>query len=355
MPPMAGLNERYTHILRDVVDVYTETGQPVGSKYLAERQGYDLSSATVRNAMADLETLGLLTSPHTSAGRVPTEEGFRYYVKSLAHVPTDLDARVKAELDRRLTPLVDTPGAANRFPAVMRDVSRLLAQLTSCAGLVLAPKVAPSTLTQIEFLRLGGDKVLVVLVTDSGAVENRLIRVPLTINDSQLKAAGDQLRGVVRGKTLSEAYAAILDTLTRERMAVDALMGEMMGGLTPDSENALMVGGSQNLFGYPELMRDRLQELFRVFEEKRLLAGLLAETARGDGVQIYIGTECPLEAAKDCAMVTSTYGSADKRLVGTLGVIGPLRMNYRQTIALVDYTAKVLGRVFDDFRPEETR
>jgi heat-inducible transcriptional repressor len=333
------LNERSSHVLREIVDMYTRTGQPVGSKTLAESLPLSLSPASIRNVMAELEARGLLMSPHTSAGRIPTEEGFRYYARGLVEVG-DLNARLKEELERRIN-------AAPSFDAAMHEVSRTLAHMTSCAGLVLAPRHDNARLAQIDFIRLGADKALAVLVADSGAIENRMIAVPPSLTDADLRAAASDLNKAVRGKTLVEAREQAIAALRQQKLALDSMMDKFL--TAPDTvDTALMVGGSQNLFGYPELVRERLQGLFEVFEEKRLLIGLLDRVRQSEGVQIFIGADCPLEAARDCTMITATYGSADKRVVGTVGVIGPMRMNYRQSIALVDYTARLLGRVLDD-------
>ncbi|MBI1363884.1 MAG: heat-inducible transcription repressor HrcA [Proteobacteria bacterium] len=333
------LTERSAQVLREIVDMYTRTGQPVGSKSLAETLPMSLSPASIRNVMAELEAQGLLMSPHTSAGRIPTEQGFRFYARGLVEVG-ELNGRLKAELEQRIA-------RAPTFDAAMQEVSRTLAHLSSCAGLVLAPRYDDARLQQMEFIRLGPDKALAVLVADNGKLENRMIAVPPSLSDSELRAAADDLNRVVRGKTLAEAREHVVAALRQQKLALDSLMDKFL--MAPDAtDTALMVGGSQNLFGYPELVRERLQSLFEVFEEKRLLIGLLDRVRQSDGIQVFIGAECPLEAARDCAMITATYGTADKKVVGTLGVIGPMRMNYRQSIALVDYTARLLGRVLDE-------
>ena len=337
------MKQRHGDVLREIVDVYTQTGQPVGSKTVAERLPSQLSSATIRGVMADLESMGMLASPHTSAGRIPTEEGLRYYVNGLVQVK---------ELDRVLRQQVQT-GLRHgvQLQTVLNDASRLLAQMTSCAGLVWAPqRSTEDVLQQVEFVRLSGGRVLVILVAQSGQVENRIISVPGSITDADLRQAAEHLNGLVRGMTLPEAQRHIVDTLRQHKLAFDRLMEQFLAGAgLGESAGALMVGGSQNLFSYPELVRERLQELFQVFEEKKLLIGLLDEVRRGDGVQIFIGADCPLELAHDCSMITATYGSKDRQVVGTVGVIGPLRMNYRQNIALVDYTARLLSQVLDEF------
>lgn len=333
------LGERPGHVLKEIVEVYTQTGQPVGSKTIAERLPGALSSATIRNVMADLEALGLLASPHTSAGRIPTEEGLRLYVRGLVQVG-DLSRALQA----RVRQVVENGGD---FDKALREASRLLAQMSSCTGLVLAPRHNDDHLHHVEFVRLGGEKVLVILVADSGNVENRIIFVPLQVTEQNLKEAAAHLNQVIRGQTLAEAREAIVATLRQYKLALDEMMDGFFAG-EPLDGRALVVGGSQNLFGYPELVRERLQALFGAFEEKKLLIGLLDQVKQGSGVQIFIGAECPLEVARDCTLITAQYASADKRMVGTVGVIGPMRMNYSQNIALVDYTARLLSRVLDE-------
>lgn len=334
---MSNLNERSASILREIVEIYSQTGQPVGSKTLAERLPVGLSSATIRNVMAELERQGLLLSPHTSAGRVPSEAGYRYYVNGLLQVE-DLDNAIRQKMAESLR-------QHRNVDEALRDVAQYISQLTSCAGLVMAPRRNDDRLRQLQFVRLGGERVLVVLVMESGHVENRMIDLPSTLDDETLSDAAKLLNEQVRGKTLADAKAQIIETLRQQKVAISTFMDNLTGG----DETALIVGGRNNLFGYPELVREHLQDLFNVFEEKRLLAGLLDRVHQGDGVQIFIGAECPLEVAKDCAMITASYASKDRRVIGTIGVIGPMRMNYNRNIALVDYTARLLSRALDEF------
>lgn len=335
---MRNLNERSAAILREIVEIYSQTGQPVGSKTLAERLPVSLSSATIRNVMAELERQGLLLSPHTSAGRVPSEAGYRYYVNGLLQVE-DLDNAIRQKL-------ADSLSRHRSVDEALRDVAQYISQLTACAGLVMAPRRNDDRLRQLQFVRLGGERVLVVLVMESGHVENRMIDLPASLDDETLHEAARLLNEQVRGQTLADAKAQIVETLRQQKVAINTFMDSLVGEA---DEAALIVGGRHNLFGYPELVREHLQDLFNVFEEKRLLVGLLDRVHQGDGVQIFIGAECPLEVAKDCAMITANYASRDRRVIGTIGVIGPMRMNYNRNIALVDYTARLLSRALDEF------
>jgi len=333
------LQDRQGHVLKEIIDVYTLTGQPVGSKTIAERLPAKLSPATIRNVMAELEDLGLLQSPHTSAGRIPTESGLRYYVNGLVEV-----GELTKSLEARLR---DSLAGGKDIKKALHDASNILGQMTGCAGLVWAPTQEEDVLEQVEFVRLQGERVLVVLVAQSGQIENRMIFVPSTVSAQDLKLAAYELNKVIQGLTLPEARQRIVTTLKQQKMALDKMMDEFLGTDTPASVD-LMVAGSQNLFSYPELVREQLQQLFYVFEEKKLLIGLIDQMRKGEGVQIFIGADCPFVAAKDCAMITAQYGTRDKKSIGTVGVIGPMRMNYSQNIALVDYTARILSRTLDN-------
>lgn len=335
------LSPRAKEVLADIVDIYTATGQPVGSKNLVASKLVQLSPATIRNVMADLEKKGYLASPHTSAGRIPTEAGFRYYVNSVVQVG-DLDTNMQKELEKQI-------GRGGDLNSVLERASKTLSDMTRCAGLVTSPKRDEDPLEHIEFLRLSGDRVLAVMVTQSGDIQNRVIHVPSQISETDLNTAAKQLRPVVEGQTLADARVAMMQKLTEQRNRVDNMMNEMLAsaeiwGEPTVSDGALVVAGSNNLFQYPELVRDQLRALIHTFEEKRILMALMDEVQKGAGVQVFIGKDCPLEAARDCAMVTSTYGNKEKRVLGTIGVIGPMRMDYRKTIQLVDYTAQLLTR-----------
>jgi heat-inducible transcriptional repressor len=342
------LNQRSKDILENVVDIYTATGHPVGSKALSTVQKTTpLSPATIRNVMADLEEKGYLASPHTSAGRVPTEEGFRYYANSLVEVGK-LKSNIKKELDLSIQEGVD-------FNTIVQNISKKIGQFTSCAGLVSSPRNDSDPLETIEFIRLKDARVLAVMVTKSGKIENRVIHVPDNIDEHTLNQSSRYLTEVVGGHTIPDARVAMMESLTEKRCEVNELMNNMMQaaetwGEAAVEDGALVVSGSQNLFQYPELVRDQLKDLFQVFEEKRLLMALLNEVNKGTGVHIFIGSDSQLEAAKDCSMITASYGTADKEIIGTLGVIGPMRMDYKRAINVVDYTSKLLSDVLEKQR-----
>lgn len=339
-PPMTDktLNERSQNILGHLVDLYSQTGQPVGSKALMQVADLNVSSATIRNVMADLQKKGMLAMPHTSAGRVPTEEGFRYYAKSIVRAEEVVDEAAKNAIAAKVK-----AGGDNK--KLIQDVSDLLGELTSCTAMVTAPKFDPTPLEQIEFIRLSGDRVLAVIVTADGKIENRVVDVPSFISVEELNEASAHMKKIIVGQTLDKAREELVSHLAEQKGRINEVMDQMMQaaelwGEAPATDSALVVAGSTNLFQYPELVRERLQGLIKMFEEKRLIMALMEEVQKGKGVQVFVGHDSPLE---DCSLVASSYEVPGKKVLGTLGVIGPMRMNYKQTIGLVDYTAKLLG------------
>ncbi|MEC9291573.1 MAG: heat-inducible transcriptional repressor HrcA [Pseudomonadota bacterium] len=341
------LNERSQDILGEIVDIYTQTGTPVGSKAIAENLPQKISSATIRNVMAELEAKGYLKSPHTSAGRVPTDDAFRFYAQGLVQANA---------IDKDIEKQISEYFAEDReVKEIMDNMSGLLSSLTSCASVVVAPRLEREELKQMEFVRLQNDQVLAVLVGHNGSIENRMIHVPDNIDEDTLNQAALRLKEHIDGMTLADARVEMMEGLMEQKNRVDQLMNSMMGaaetwGQAPDTDSALVVAGSQNLFQYPELVRDQLKNVFSAFEEKRMLMALMNEVQKGEGVQLFIGKDCPIDSAEEFSMVTTTYGSDDKSIMGTLGVIGPVRMDYKKTIQVVDYTGKMLSRVINERR-----
>lgn len=340
------ISSRSAQILADIVDVYSATGQPVGSKLLAESSATNLSAASMRNVMQDLEKAGLLTHPHTSAGRVPTEDGFRFYARNLVTVD-DLETDIRKELESKIT-------TGKPIQMLMKDVSDTLGDITGCASLVTAPKFEADPLEQVEFIRLSGDRVLVVMVTLNGEVENRMIEVPAFIDTDDLNKASKEMKKFIAGQTLDDAREQMIAQIAEQKGRVNEMIDQMMaaahewGEPTHSNKNydgALVVAGSTNLFQYPEIVRDKLQNLVKMFEEKRLLMALMEEVKQGDGVQIFIGKDSDVTTAGDCSIVASAYGCTNKNTIGTLGVVGPKSMNYRQTVSLVNYTGRLLSNV----------
>jgi heat-inducible transcriptional repressor len=340
------LSPRAAQVLGDVVDTYTKTGEAVGSKALVETFKYNLSGASIRNVMQDLEHMGLLTHPHTSAGRIPTAKGYRFYAQHIVQAETPDDA-VKNALQAQLSP-------HKSIKQISQDVTSVLSQVTNCAALVTAPKAENDLLDTMEFVRLSGDRVLVVMVTKSGEIENRVIEVPAFIDAQELERAAKTLKPVVMGQTLDQARMSLVAALAEQKGQVNAMIDNMMAaahqwGQPSTADGAMMVAGSTTLFQYPELVRDKLQGLIKLFEEKRLLMALVEEVKNGPGVKIFVGQDVPLQGAEDMAVVGAPYSMGEKnKVIGTLGVIGPLRMDYKRTLGVIDYTAKLLEKALQE-------
>ncbi len=339
---IAALNERSKTIFRAIVEAYVETGAPVGSRTLSRRIGLDLSPATVRNVMADLEDLGLLFAPHTSAGRLPTEQGLRLFVDGIleqGNITTD-----------ERTQIDGLCAAANRTPNdILNEATGALSGLSRCAGLVLAPKME-EPLKHIEFVALGPGRALVVLVTASGNVENRIIDLPIGLPASSLVEASNYLAAHLVGRTLAEAEAEIQRELETHKSELDNLTQRLVEtGLAVWSDGngrdgALILRGQaqllENITAVADLERVRL--LFQALETKESLLRLLDLADVAEGVQIFIGAENELFGMAGCSLVLAPYSNASRQIVGAIGVIGPTRINYARIIPMVDYTSKVI-------------
>jgi len=338
------LNRRSRDILRHVVDAYVETGEPVGSRTISRRLGMQLSPATIRNVMADLEELGLLMAPHTSAGRLPTDAGLRLFVDGLLEIGAVTD-------DERVAIDAQCAASGRSVQEVLEQASTMLAGLSRGAGLVVAPKTDQS-LRHIEFVHLGPGRALVVLVTDGGLVENRVVELPAGVLPSQLVQATNYLNARLAGRTLEEARAEVLAELEEQRAELDALTAKVVeaglavpvGGAAP---GLFIVKGQRNLLEDVGALSDleRVRALFEVLETRESLLRLLDATKQADGVQIFIGAENALFQLAGCSMIVAPYQNAAERIVGAIGVIGPTRMNYARIIPMVDYTAKLVGRL----------
>lgn len=343
---IAEMNERSRSILRHIVEAYVETGEAVGSRTLSRRLNVSLSPATVRNIMADLEELGLLYAPHTSAGRLPTDAGLRLFVDGLLEIGNLTDEE-RADIEGRCA-------ATGRSPnQVMEEVSTLLSGLSHCAGLVMAPTIE-ATLRHIEFVSLGPGRALVVLVSESGMVENRAIDIPLGMPASSLVEAGNYLATKLVGRTLREAEAEVRSEIEAHRAQLDSLTAKVVeAGLATWSDEAaggqgvLIVRGQANLLDDVTALGDleRIRALFEALETKEALLNLIEVTETADGVQIFIGAENELFALSGCSMIIAPYSNRQQQIIGAIGVIGPTRMNYARIIPMVDYTAQVIGRM----------
>lgn len=340
---IAELNERSREIFREIVDLYVETGEPIGSRTLSRRLTQQLSPATIRNVMADLEEMGLLRSPHTSAGRLPTETGLRLFVDGLLEVG-DLASDEQEEIESRCA------GAGRSMNEVLNEATTMLSGLAQCAGLVMAPK-ADRPLRHVEFVNLGDGRALVVLVSEEGMVENRIIDLPLGTPPSALVQAANYLNARLVGRTLEEARGRIEGEIKDHKAQLDELTSRLVEtGLATWSEElggSLIVKGQARLLDEVAALGDleRVRKLFDVLETKDLLVRLLEHSEEAEGVRIFFGAENELFNVAGCSMVVAPFIGNRNRIIGAIGVIGPTRINYARIIPIVDYTAKVVGRL----------
>jgi heat-inducible transcriptional repressor len=344
---LARLDERSREIFRQIVESYLETGSPVGSRNLSRALAINLSPASVRNVMADLESLGLIFAPHTSAGRLPTELGLRFFVDAL------MQFGELTEADRLSIEAQVAAGQQNSVEHVLTEAGNLLSGLSRSAAVVLATK-NDLKVRHVEFIRLEPRKCLVVLVGDSGAVENRLIDLPEGVPADSLVEAANYLNAHLRGKTLAEARVEMERAREAARSEVQALtervieaglasLGSPQGG-TPQT---LIVRGQANLLEDLNALEDleRVQLLLADLERKNDIVELLGLAETGDGVRIFIGSENKLFSLSGSSVVLAPYRDREQRIVGVLGVIGPTRLNYARIVPMVDYTAKLVGRI----------
>lgn len=337
------LDERSRDIFRRIVDSYVETGEPVGSRTLSRLPGVSLSPASIRNVMADLEDAGLLAAPHTSAGRVPTETGLRLYVSGLLELG-DLSAAERERIESQCA------AKGRSLAEVLQEASRALSGLTRCVGLVAAPRME-RPLRHIEFVPVSPGRALVVLVTEDGLVENRMIDLPLGVPASALVQATNYLAARIAGRTTDEARAAVHRDLETSRAELDALTKQVVAaGLATwtggDSEPSLIVRGQANLLEDVRAVGDleRIKALFEQLERRESTVRLLDAVGAAEGVQIFIGSANNQFELTGCSMVASPYRDRHGQIIGAIGVIGPTRMNYARIIPLVDYTAHMIGR-----------
>jgi heat-inducible transcriptional repressor len=345
---LAEMNARSREVFRRVVEGYLESGEPVGSRTLTRTLTEQVSAATVRNVMQDLEFLGLLDSPHVSAGRIPTELGLRLFVDGLLEVSdVSEDDRQKIDASIRSND-TDVPSMLNRVGAA-------LSTITQGASLVLAPK-REAPIAHIDFVSLAQDRALVVLVFQDGHVENRLFTPPRGQTPSSMREAANFLNAVAAGKTIGELRSSIAAEVAKRRQELDALARELVEDGIAIWDNAgeaterLVVRGQSHLLDgtVPETELERIRTLFDDLERKRDIAEFLELAEDADGVRIFIGSENKLFSLSGSSLVVSPYMNADRRLIGAVGVIGPTRLNYGRIVPIVDYTAQLVGRLLSD-------
>jgi heat-inducible transcriptional repressor len=344
---VADLNERARAVFREIVDTYLETGVPAGSRLISSRLPFKLSPASIRSLMSELETMGLLYAPHISAGRLPTQAGLRFFVDAMLEVG-GLSTSERAAIETRVR------GHNRTVEEVLTEASTLLSGLSHCAGLVAVSK-SETALKHIEFVPLEPGRCLVILVTEEGRVENRVMEIPSEMTPSTLRQATNYLNARVAGRTIEEAALLVREEIALNKAELDLLArGLVEAGLAnwageegrPDSR-VLIVRGQANLLENLTAHEDveRIRRLFDDLESKEALLRLLDFAKDADGVRIFIGAETKLFSLSGSSLVISPYMDAEERMVGVLGIIGPTRLNYARIIPMVDYTAKMVSRL----------
>jgi heat-inducible transcriptional repressor len=344
---LAELNDRSREVFRRVVEGYLTSGEPVGSRTLTRAMSEKVSAATIRNVMQDLEFMGLLDSPHVSAGRVPTQLGLRLFVDAI------LEVGAAAEEDRER--IDATAGAGGDVAALLDQVGATLSGITHGASLVLTPK-RESPIRHIEFVSLGADRALSVLVFSDGHVENRVFAPPAGLTPSAMREAANYLNTLAEGRTIAELRQTVARDISARRQEIDRAARELVergAALWEDAggpAERLIVRGSANLIdGAPDTAElDRIRRLFEDLERKRDIAEFLDLTEAGEGVRIFIGSENKLFSLSASSLIVAPYMDGDRRIIGAVGVIGPTRLNYGRVVPIVNYTAQLVGRLVSE-------
>jgi heat-inducible transcriptional repressor len=335
------LNERAALLLKKLVYSYIADGQPVGSKKLSDDADLNISSATIRNVMSGLEKKGLIVSPHTSAGRIPTEQGYRLFVDSMLEVEPlskSLLTRLKHELD-----------PDQNTDSLISQASQIVSELTHMAGVISVPKASHATLRHIEFLPLSEQRILAIMVINEREVQNRVLHMQRSYNSTELLEASNFINQNFSGRDIYEVRGTLLKSMQKTREDIDAIMqtaievADATFSETLKSRDEYLVQGEANLVRYgDDFDRNLLTQLLQVFDHKREMLGLLDRCIQADGVKVFIGNEAGFKGLGDCSVITAPY-SAKGEPLGVLGVIGPARINYNKVIPVVDVTAKLLG------------
>jgi heat-inducible transcriptional repressor len=340
------LDERSREILERAISTFVATGKPVGSRNIARRSREHLSAATVRNIMADLEEMGYLRQPHASAGRIPTDKAYRLYVDYMLE-RHEISAQDRDVIDRNLRP-------DDSAEHLMAKTSQLLSRVSNNVGIVVSPPISRVALQHLQFIRLSDDRVLVILVSRSGIVQNRVFQSDQNLSQADLDHAARYITEHFKDKTLLEIKALILQMLGHERAVYDSFMQRVIilstrtfSGAEGEPESEIYLDGAANLMKSPEFSDiNRMRTLFETIEQKSRLASLISQCIEGDSqeVRITIGAENALPGIEDCTLITSPY-TLDEKTHGSLGILGPTRMEYGRAISLVEYVARLFGRV----------
>jgi len=343
------LNERSRRILEAIVEDYIGTAEPIGSRAVTRRHRMALSPATVRNVMADLEDMGYLISPHTSAGRVPTRKGYRFYIDTLLRVGP-LNTQQQQMIDR----FYDNKGL--QVEERLRETGRMLSAISNYAGVVLIPRPSTTVFRHIEFLQLSRGRILVVFVSRSGMVQNKIIETDEAIPIRELEQISNYLNRTLEGLSIQEVKERLVREMAEDKDLYDKLLGRALklskqafgeDDEKKDDESRVFIEGAINILEQPEFADlERMKRLFRTFEQKSLLVKLLDKSQRAEGIKIFIGSETEYSEIEGCSLITSTYSSR-QGTIGTLGVIGPTRMPYSRVIPIVDYTARLVSQLLE--------
>jgi len=336
---------RIKNILETVIIQYIHAGVPVGSVVVSKRYVPHLSPATIRNVMSEMEEMGYLMQPHASAGRIPTDKGFRFYVDSIMEIkklPRGEREKIKTRCQR-----------SHEIENIMYDASSILSSLSNCMGVVLAPKFDNVFIKHIEFIRLDRTQIMMLLVSNSAIVRNYVVRIEENLSQHDLERMSAYLNSIAKGVTLRKLKKKIIEEMRKEKTLYDRLMAKALKlskAALDDGKNKnagnIYVEGKANIFDQPELIEDakKMKLLFKTFEEKSVLVKILDKAMDTKGVQIFIGPESGFDEIRDCSVITAPYGNNDN-ILGTLGIIGPMRMNYSSVIPLVNYTAGLLSDI----------
>ena len=338
------LSERSQNILEAIVEDYISSAEPVGSRAITKRHCFNLSPASVRNVMSDLEEMGFLCSPHTSAGRIPTEKGFHYYIDSLLQI-RDLSR----EEEKRLRKNYRFKGM--KMEEIMQEVGRVMSGLSNYTGLVMAPKFASTVFRQIEFVQLSHGRLLVIYVSETGLVQNKVIDGPAELGQRELEQISNYLNHELNGMNIHEVREKIARELQAERSRYDQLQKQALTlskeALQEETDDLIFVSGTSLMLNQPEFSTpDRMRRIIETLESKKTLIELLDRSQAADGVQIFIGSQSEHTEIEGCSLVSSKF-SNKKGAIGTLGVIGPVRMSYSQVIPIVDFTAQLVSRILE--------
>ena len=341
-----GFTERDRKVLQAIIRDYIQTAQPVGSRIISKKYQMGLSPATIRNVMADLEEMGFLLQPHTSAGRVPTDRAYRFYVDTILNLRR-LTPEERAQIETSLI-----PEEVQDVNEIMKRASHLLSLLSRQTGVVLAPRFGSKIFKHIEFITMREKRILVIIVSQTGEVQNKIIEADEEISQDELDRYSKYLTEIMGGLSLAEAKNRIMEELKNEKVLFDKLMFRALQlsqkALEDEGEGNLYIDGKTNIMQSPEFAdMEKIQSLLQTFEEKTKIVKLLDKALSTHGIQIFIGAENDLNEMVNCSIVAAPY-SREKYTLGTLGVIGPTRMDYSNIIPIVDYTARLVGKILEN-------